>query len=105
MLDESTIADLKAKHGNDLELFETELGDLVIKPATQPEWDRFTSRIGADDSDLNAALADLANACVVYPAPEKLREMRKQKPAILQGLGIKVQRLSGSKLLGEGKKL
>lgn len=106
MLDQQTIDELKAKHGSELELHELgELGDVVIKPPTEAEWRRWSERVSDDKDDRVAATHDLVRGCVVHPDGKAYAEMVRKKPAIVQGLSLRVQRLAGANLIGEGKKL
>lgn len=104
MLDESTISELKAKHGENLELHETALGDVVLKTPPEPEWRRFVSRIRRE-KDSTAAIRDLVSTCVVHPDAEGVRELRKQKPAFDEAVCLRLQELAGEQIITEGKKL
>ncbi len=105
MLDQGIVDELKAKHGAGLELFETEIGDIVLKPPKEAEYRRFLDRITEGDENTSGAVIDFVEPHVVHPEISKFREMRKDKPAIVAGLSNKLRRMAGSTLVGEGKKL
>lgn len=105
MLDQATIDELKAKHGQGLELFETEIGDIVLKPPKEAEYRRFLDRVAEGDDSTSGAVIDFVEPHVVHPELSTFRQMRAEKPAIVTVLSNKLRRMAGSALVGEGKKL
>jgi hypothetical protein len=105
-LTKDQIQEIKAEYpGAELELYNTQIGPVVIKCPSDPAWRSFSARVLQDDVDRNAAMNDFVAEHVVYPAKAEFLAMRKRKPAMMQGLSIKLQQLAGAKLIGEGKKL
>jgi hypothetical protein len=105
-LTKEQIAEIKAANpGAELEMYVTPLGVVVIKCPSDPAWRSFSARVLDDNSDRNVTMIEFVTEHVVFPPAAEFLAMRKRKPAMMQGLSIKLQQLAGSKLIGEGKKL
>lgn len=84
-IDESTLAELKAKHGNILHV-ETKYGhEVVFRVATYEEFNRFLEQHG-DVQTRVAAVKNLLFECTVYPDNEGLQRILREKPGLLSKL-------------------
>ena len=67
-LTEEKIAELKAKHGNDLRMIEAPNGDVIVVHKPSPfAWSRWTRDIGDDKRDRSQSIRTLINGCLAAP--------------------------------------
>jgi hypothetical protein len=92
-IDETISEDLKAKHGDVLEL-ETDWGDAAFRVATPGEWQRFNDEI-ADESTRPRALRTLVIACCVYPPRDEFEKLLTKRPGLTQGFGNQLTKHCG----------
>lgn len=106
MLDDKLIASLKEQHGDRIELVADEdLGiEVVVRPPTDAEWDRFVAQ-GADESQRHHAPKALARACIVYPAGDELRDLLKKYPAFTVSITKEIVEMAGATKAVRRKKL
>jgi bifunctional DNA-binding transcriptional regulator/antitoxin component of YhaV-PrlF toxin-antitoxin module len=106
VIDEKLIATLKEQHGDRLELVADEdLGiEVVVRPPTDAEWDRFVAQ-GSDESQRHHAPKSLARACVVYPAGDELRALLQKYPAFTVSISKELVEMAGATRAVRRKKL
>lgn len=94
----ATVAELKAKHGDDLH--QLEFGDdsdiFIAKRPTRPDWDTYLTKLSVNDRA--TALLDLVLATCVWPSPEEINHAISRTPATLGDLERQIEILAG----GEG---
>jgi len=103
MLTDDQIRELKAKHGPKLAHFATELGDVVFRPPTRAEFERFVDE--GQTASKAGAMTTLVRSCVVLPTPAEFEQMLDRQPAYVLKFAIKIQDLAGNKAQLEGKEL
>ena len=82
MIDEKTIAELKAKHGESLVAVSTPDGtEIVLRKPKRIEYDRW---INQSEKDGNVAAMQLAKACRVHPDESIFDSVLEKYPAILR---------------------
>lgn len=97
-MNKEQIAKLKAEHGQDLRLVETDDAELVLRPPTRVEWAAFRS-MSADKDKRQFAQEDLVRACVVYPGREDFDKLLDRRP----GLGDALSEVVGEMAVGAEK--
>lgn len=106
MLTEEQIRELKAKHGaSGLYAFETELGVVVLRTPTRPEFSRFVDTANQEGGSRSAAMLDLVRACVAYPEPKDFESIIDRRPGYVVQFAAKLQELAGNSGKLEGKSL
>ncbi len=72
-LEKELIDRLKSAYGDDLWRYGSELGSLVFRRPSNPEWHRFTDEVSNDNrhASRHAAMKKLVMACFVYPETEE----------------------------------
>lgn len=80
-MDKELIAKLKAEHGDDLRMVETDDAEIVMRPPTRVQWAAFRS-MGADKDKRQYAQEDLSRACVVYPSREEFDKLLDKRPGL-----------------------
>jgi hypothetical protein len=101
-IDPSTLAELKAKHGDVLHL-ETDLGDVVFKVATPELWQRFIDEV-SDEDQRPRAMAPLVYGCRVYPEKEEFDRILQRRPGLTQTLGNQLSAFCGLEKAAARKK-
>ena len=110
MLSDEQISDLKAKHGQKLEVIQNEDGDdteqfyVVAKPPSEGEYDRFTVML-LDDDQKARAMKTLVRACVVYPEAAELKKMLAERPGLVGSIGKELAVMAGAARTVSRKKL
>lgn len=89
------IAKLKAEHGADLRIVETDDTEVVLRPPTKVEWQAFRSMSAEKEKKLYAQ-EDLSRACVVYPDRDTFDKLLEKRP----GLGDALSDVAGELAVG-----
>lgn len=95
MINDKTLAELKAKHP-ELELHHLVRGDVdvVVKSPGRGEWKKFRAE-QSDDKKRPEALERLVRSCCVHPAAEELDAMLERRPAVAEVFGMQLMELAG----------
>lgn len=78
-LDDKTVEELKAKHGNEL----VEVAGLVFKRPDRSVFDRWFDQMQVDKSKSTMHARELATACLVYPDQQAFRAVIDARPGLL----------------------
>ena len=82
-MDEKTISEIKAQHGDKLVCLVTPDGtELVFKPPTRAAFDRWFDRREVAPSE---SARELAFSCLAYPTQAELVQCLDRRPALLMG--------------------
>jgi hypothetical protein len=104
-LDEKSKAQLKSEHGDRLEVLELDDGlEIVAKPPSEGEWERFTA-MTLDDEQKPKAMKTLVRACVVYPPKDEFVALLKERPALVGSIGKQLHEMAGAAKNVQRKKL
>jgi hypothetical protein len=104
-LSDEQIQKFKAEHGEDLYCFNTEAGDVVLKPPSRAAFKRFVDQDAAGKVARSAGLETLVRDCVVYPERKDVESILDRYPGYLVHFAAKVQELGRAGAELEGKKL
>lgn len=92
-IDDSTIAALKAEHGEILHL-ETDYGEAIFRVAKPTEWQRFLDEV--TDAEVRArALKTLVLQCVVHPERVEFERLIAARPGLVQTFGNELTSFCG----------
>ena len=104
-LDSKIVAELKAKHGDELGYVDAKACTLIFRKPTEPEHSRMLDKIAASSgAQARVAMRELAMCCVVFPGADALREAIDAEPAILMSdVAPLLNELSGERERERGK--
>ena len=104
-LNDEKVAELKQKHGPDLEMYKFPNDDvIVVKPPTPFVWKRFQRDLASEkEKDRTNAFEQLVLACLAEPGEAEAKALFQKYPAALVSLGEIVSKMGGAG--GETKKL
>ena len=77
--------------------FETDYGVIILKPASQPAWRRFSNKGVANDQLVEKEMNRLVRPCLHYPSNEVLDMWLSESPAILEACANKIADLAKGK--------
>jgi hypothetical protein len=77
------ITALKSKHGEPLTAVEAKNAWLIFRKPTRHEYDRYTDKVYADRAQTRTAAWELAQSCLVDPAPDALTTAMDLEPALM----------------------
>jgi hypothetical protein len=101
-IEPSTLAELKAKHGEVLHL-ETDVGDVVFKVAESKLWQRFIDEL-TDEESRSRAFIPLLHGCLVYPEKADFERILTARPGLTQTLGNQLSAFCGLEKAAARKK-
>jgi hypothetical protein len=107
-IDQDTIEKLRAEHGpGKLHLLpdpSDEGEEIIVRPCTRPEWQRFQNGI-SDAARAGKALEQLIRDCLVHPSRADLDAMFDRRPGLADTWGKALAEISGASRRVEAKKL
>lgn len=104
-LDDSTLNELKAKHGELFELRAEKTGEtVVVKRAPAPLWKRFRAQM-TDPGKRPFAPEQLLRDSIVHPAPEAVDAMLARMPGLVETFTGELMEINGAGLSVEKKAL
>jgi len=105
MLTEEQIAELKAKHGDELLVIDGPTGPIVVRKPIRLVYDKYQDAMVAKTS-FSSAAREMAQYCVVFPAYAEFMAALEKEPSLLTGevLGAMTE-LAGNKVQHDVKKL
>jgi hypothetical protein len=99
------VSRLRAAHpGCDLHFRKTEFAEVVLRPASLAEYERFLTD-AREPAARTTAMRRLVSQAVVYPDDKEFGALVERYPAIVQVLADEVIEISGGKAVTERKKL
>ncbi len=105
MLNEKTIADLKAEHGDNLHLLEHLGREVVVKMPDRGAWKRFKGSMANEGPGRLEATAQFIRDCRVHPSPEELEAMFAELPALADTFAGELAELAGAAKSANHRKL
>ena len=106
MLDEKTVTELKAKHGDALAAVEAASGTMVFKKPSRLVFDKWRDAHHAEPKSQSANARELAQACLVVPTWGEFTAALEAEPALLMNEVLEaILLLSGTKNEYDVKKL
>ena len=103
-MDDKTLADLKAAHGDDVLVVKTAKGEAAFRGATRSEFKRFQSIMFESKAGKAAAFEYLAAACCVYPDAATFQQWIDAKPGIPLACAGPLNKLAGVEIEEDEKK-
>lgn len=94
-LDPAIVADLKAKHGDDLRTLTAGGVTVIVKSPTRAVWTQFRAAT-ADATKRVVALEQLCRSCIINPSPEDLGALFERKPGLAESFGSRLVELAGA---------
>lgn len=102
-MDESTLAELKAKHGP-IAVVRSRGDTLVFKTPAPADWEHFQDRIHAGKGSRSALFREIAIQSVVHPSVDELTRIFENRPALPANISNHLADLAGADLEVEVKK-
>jgi hypothetical protein len=93
MLDEKTIEDLKAKHG-EIHLLELESAEVIVKVPDRDAWRRYRD-MQRDEKRAAGAPERLLRDCCVFPDAAGLETLLAGRPGLVESFALKCQEIAG----------
>ncbi len=96
-LTQEVIAELKAKHGEELVLLKSTKGPLVFRKPTRVEWEHYKDQLMSDKRGKSQSTTERAfvTGCFVWPDGGTLSAAFEEKPGIISVVNEKLCELVG----------
>ncbi len=88
------LAELRAKHGEDLAAFPTSLGFLVFKSPDRDIYEDFLEAVASDKGKKSVAMRSIALRCAVHPTKDIVDEIFKKKPGLPATIAARLVEMS-----------
>lgn len=95
-LNQKTIDDLKAKHG-ELRAFSLERGGqrFVVRGPSEVEFQRALDKINEGGRRKTEAMTEIGQTCIVFPSPEDVAQVASVKPGLFLTAGNEAMQIAG----------
>ena len=95
-LTETTIADLKHKHG-ELAAFSLERGGqkFVVRGPSEPEFQRAIDKIGKGERRKTDAMFKIGQTCLIFPDAAEVQRIAAAKPGLYLTAGNEAMQIAG----------